>query len=143
MSDASETAPMTRRYRRSRFERNPHIPKIPLGPTRDPDKRQLPEDHPDGDHADQFSALYPEEIEQETRNVRFDMTFTDSIKVREQAELIISIMEEIIGKTRQYRLGDLERRMQSHDVANRGRRVLARMNGKQPHGDTYKKPAKT
>lgn len=126
------------RRRRSRFERNPHIEKIPIGPTTRPEKRQLP-DHPDGDHADQFSALWPEEVEKDTRNVRLDISFGEVIRIRDQAEMVIAAMREIMDLTKKHDLGSIQQRMHARHVAATLGRALMRFNGKTPYGEYRRK----
>lgn len=94
---------------------------------------------PLGERADRFSMNSPEMIEMETRNVRLDMTFTDLIKIRDQALMVKEIMDDIIAKSRERHLGTIKQRMQCRQIADAGRRHLARFNGKTPHGDTYKR----
>jgi hypothetical protein len=107
--------------------------KINIGPTKDPEKRLLPE-HETLEHAERFSGLYPEEIEHETRNVRLDFSFTDPIKIRDQVEAAISALQEVFAITRNHRLTSLDQRRQArHTTAVLGR-TLSLMNGKTPYG---------
>lgn len=94
---------------------------------------------PQAEHADRYSIWSGEALEQETRNVRLDMTFGDPISIREQAEIIISIMQDVIAKTRERHLGKINQRIEARRIADYGRRHLARFNGKTPHGDTLQK----
>lgn len=95
---------------------------------------------PLGEHADRFSTFFPEEIEQETRNVRIDLTFGSPIDIRRQAQMVIGFMQDAIAKTKEHHLGEIKQRIEARRIIDAGRRQLARFNGKQPHGDTYKKP---
>lgn len=112
--------------------------KISIDPTPTAENRQLP-DHPTGEHADQFSALYPRELDQETRNVRLDMSFDEPIKIRDQAQMILVAMQEIIELTKKHDLGSKAQRMQCRYTAAVLGRTLSRFNGKTPYGDTVKK----
>lgn len=94
---------------------------------------------PLGERADRYSTWHGEALEQETRNVRLDMTFGDPISIRDQAEMIIGFMQDVIAKTKQHHLGEIKQRMEARQIADSGRRHLARFNGKTPHGDTYRK----
>lgn len=94
---------------------------------------------PLGEKADRFNVWKGEALEQETRNVRLDLSFGDPISIRDQAEMIIGIMNDVIAKTREHHLGEINQRIEARRVADYGRRQLARFNGKTPHGDTYRK----
>lgn len=118
--------------------RNTRAGKISIDPTPTAENRQLP-DHPNGEHADQFSALYPDELEQETRNVRLDVSFDEPIKIRDQAQMIVLAMQEIIELTKKHDLGSKAQRMQCRHTAAVLGRALSRFNGKTPYGDTVKK----
>lgn len=96
---------------------------------------------PLGEHADRFPEFDREHIRQETRSVRLDISFEDRdpINIRQQAEMVIGFMQDVIDKTRESPLGQIKIRMQARAIADAGRRQLARFNGKTPHGDTSKK----
>lgn len=137
----AENGPKTP-YERDRAWRKERGSKISLEPTTDKDRHVLREPVPGdpiGAHADRFPGLYPQEIEQETRTVRLDISFGDPLKIRDQAEMISAAMAVIIGKTREHALGSIRQRIETRREADSLRRALARFNGKQPHGDTYKK----
>lgn len=93
---------------------------------------------PLAEHADRYSIWSGEALEQETRNVRLDLSFNDPISIRNQAKMVIGIMNDVIAKTREHHLGKINQRIEARRVADYGRRQLARFNGKTPHGDTYK-----
>lgn len=93
-----------------------------------------PHTHEEADH---FSLFTPQQVEDETRTVRLDMAFTDALKIRDQAEMIIACMQEIIRKTREHRIGSIRQRIEARREADSLRRVMARLNGKCPHGDRY------
>jgi hypothetical protein len=96
---------------------------------------------PLGEHADRFPQFEREHIEQETRNVRLDLAFLDRdpINIRQQAAMVIGFMNDVIAKTKESHLGQIVIRMEARRIADAGRRQLARFNGKQPHGDTYRR----
>lgn len=97
---------------------------------------------PVGAHGDRFPEWDRETIEQETRNVRFDLSFGNSTSIRQQAEMLKGLLDDVIAKTREHHLGEIKQRMEARRIADYGRRQLARFNGKTPHGDTYKRSAK-
>lgn len=86
-------------------------------------------------------TLYQAEIERDTRAVRLDMSFKDIIKVRDQAELIKSVMEEIIDITRKKDLDDVSARRWARRQAAATSRTLTRFHGRVPRGD-YRAPKK-
>jgi hypothetical protein len=79
----------------------------------------------------------PEQLEIETRTVRFDMTFGDVVKLRDQAEMIAACMAEIIKLSRQHDLGSHRQRINARREADGLRRTLARFNGKKPRTNTW------
>jgi len=92
-----------------------------------------------GEEADRYSLFTPQQIADETRNVRLDLSFgADVMKIRDQAEMIISCMRVIIETTRKTGLGSIRQRIEARREADSLRRVMARFNGKCPHGDRYK-----
>ncbi len=94
---------------------------------------QTPEQHA-------FSLFTAEQIEQETRTVRLDITFGDVIKIRDQCEMILSACRIIMEKTRQHDIGSERQRVDCRREAASLGRALTRFNGKTPYGDTKKKP---
>ena len=94
---------------------------------------------PRGQHADRYSIWSGEALEQETRNVRLDMAFGDPTSIREQAELLISILQDIIAKTKEPHLGEIKQRIEARRIADFGRRHLTRLNGKMPSGTHSKR----
>ncbi len=92
-----------------------------------------------GEAADRFTLYTPEQVDQETRNVRLDISFGDALKIRDQAEMIIAALRVVIEITRKHDVGSIRQRIETRREADSLRRVLARFNGKQPHGDTYRK----
>lgn len=95
------------------------------------------DDDPAGARVDRYTLFTPQQIEDETRNVRLDMSFGDNSKVRDQAEMIVRCMMEIIKKTREHKIGSIRQRIEARAEADSLRRVMARFNGKCPHGDRY------
>lgn len=89
------------------------------------------------EEADRYTLFTPQQIEDETKTVRLDISFGDVVKIRDQAEMIIACMQEIIKKTREHRLGSIRQRIEARREADSLRRVMARFNGKCPHGDRY------
>jgi hypothetical protein len=63
-----------------------------------------------GSHQDRFPLHTPEQIEQETRTVRLDITFTDVVKIRDQVEMILEGCRIIMEKTREHKLGSVRQR---------------------------------
>lgn len=98
---------------------------------------QVQADDPTGERVDRYSLFTPDQIEDETKNVRLDISFGDVAKVRDQAEMIIACMHEIIKKTREHKIGSIRQRIEARAEADSLRRVMARFNGKCPHGDRY------
>lgn len=100
-----------------------------------------------GDDADRFTLYTPEQIERETRNVRLDINFGKEphdpgavIKIRDQAEMIIACMQEIIRLTRKHDAGSIIQRVECRrEAASLGAR-LTMFNGKTPFGYAKKKP---
>lgn len=134
MSDHHEAS--TGPYRPGHGRRRAHRPVSVEGL---PTPQELADQRHKGEAADRFSLYTPEQVEQETRTVRLDISFGDVIKVRDQAEMIIAAMRMVIEKTREHPLGSIRQRIEARREADSLRRVLARFNGKQPHGDTFKK----
>lgn len=120
------------RYSRGRGHRPLSIENLPTA-------EELAQQPHKGDAADRFSLYTKEQAEQETRTVRLDITFGDVIKIRDQAEMIMAALRLIIEKTREHDIGSIRQRIEARREADSLRRVLARFNGKTPHGDTAKK----
>jgi hypothetical protein len=83
------------------------------------------------EQAERFPLYTPQQVEQETRTVRFDMTFKDVIKVRDQAEMVIAAMQSIILTTRQHPRGRAAQRVAARREAAACARALNILNGKQ------------
>ncbi len=104
-----------------------------------PTPEELAQQPHTGEEADRFSLYTPEQIEQETRSVRLDITFTDVIKIRDQAEMIMACMREIIARTRKHDIGSVRQRIEARQEAASAGRALSRFNGKTPYGESRKK----
>lgn len=126
---AQNTGPYSGRGRKRRYG--------PVDLTNTPSEADLDAQRHTHEAADRYSMFTPQQIAEETRTVRLDMTFGDVIKVRDQAEMVIACMQAIIGKTRDHRLGSIRQRVEARAEADSLRRVMARFNGKCPHGDRY------
>lgn len=135
MTDAT-MPPRTGPYRQGHGRQRAHRPISITGLPTDEELAQQPHK---GDDADRFSLYAPEQIEDETRNVRLDLSFGDVLKIRDQAEMIMAALRLIIGKTREHDIGSIRQRIEARREADSLRRVLARFNGKTPHGDSKKK----
>ena len=93
-----------------------------------------------GTRADRYPLHTPQQIEQETRTVRLDVSFGDVIKIRDQCEMIMEACRIIMEKTRQHDIGSIRQRIDARQEAASLGRALARFNGKTPYGDSRKKP---
>jgi hypothetical protein len=93
-----------------------------------------------GTRQDRFPLHTPEQIEQETRTVRLDITFEDVVKIRDQCEMIMEGCRIIMEKTREHKLGSTRQRIGARQEAASLGRALARFNGKTPYGDSRRKP---
>ena len=100
-----------------------------------PSAEELAQQPHKGDDADRFSLYTTQQVEGETGTVRFDLTFKDVIKVRDQAEMVIEAMRLVIAKTREHDLGSIRQRVEARREAQSLSRTLARFNGKSPRGD--------
>ncbi|MBN9089167.1 MAG: hypothetical protein J0J01_19855 [Reyranella sp.] len=95
---------------------------------------------PAAEHPDRPSMRSPETVEMETRPVRFEITFGDPLRVREQADMLIATLNEIKVKTQEHHLGAIRQRMACRQIADVGRRLLTRYNGKLPSGEARRTP---
>jgi hypothetical protein len=93
-----------------------------------------------GEDADRFSLYTREQVEQEARTVRLDITFDDPIKIRDQFEMIMAAARIIMEKTRQHDIGSIRQRIDARREAASLGRALTRFNGKTPYGDSKKRP---
>ena len=92
-----------------------------------------------GDAADRFSLYTPEQIAQETRDARMQITFDDVIKIRDQAEMVMACMQHVIQATRKHDLGSIRQRIEARrEVASLVER-LTLFNGRTPYGYAKKK----
>lgn len=92
-----------------------------------------------GEDADRFTLYTPDQIEAETRDVKLCITFDEPIRIRDQAEMIVGAMEEIIQLTKKHDLGSIGQRLQCRHTAKVLGRALTRFNGKTPYGEYRKK----
>lgn len=135
MTDAvipPRTGPYRPRHSRGRAHRPISIEGLPS------DEEVAAQPHR-GEDADRFTLWTPEQIADETRTVRLDISFGDVVKIRDQAEMIMAALRLIIGKTREHDIGSIRQRIEARREADSLRRVLARFNGKVPHGDSAKR----
>lgn len=132
MPPRSNTGPHRLAHGRQRAHR-------PISITGLPTAEELDEQPHKGDDADRFTLYAPQQVADETRTVRLDISFGDVIKIRDQAEMIMAALRLIIGKTREHDIGSIRQRIEARREADSLRRVLARFNGKTPHGDATKK----
>jgi len=107
-------------------------------PQKDPERRAIPENQTP-EQVERFPALYPQEIEHDCRSVRLDVTFDEPIRIRDQAEIIVKAMQEIIELTKKHDLGSVQQRRLARFTAAVCGRTLSRFNGKTPYGEYRKK----
>lgn len=111
----------------------------PVSLTGLPSPEELAQQPHKGDAADKFSLYTPEQITQETRDARLQLTFEDVIKIRDQAEMVIACMQHVVLATRKHDLGSIRQRIEARrEVASLVER-LTLFNGKTPYGYTKKK----
>lgn len=123
-------------YRPANGRRRAHRPVNITGLPTDEDLARSPHR---GDAADRFSLYTPEQIAQETRDARLQMTFEDVIKIRDQAEMVIACMQHVIIATRKHDIGSIRQRIEARrEVASLVER-LTLFNGKTPYGYAKKK----
>lgn len=92
-----------------------------------------------GNDADRFTLYTPEQIKQETRDARIQITFEDVIKIRDQAEMVIACMQHVIAATRKHDIGSIRQRIEARrEVASLVERITL-FNGKTPYGYSKKK----
>lgn len=135
MSDApreAATGPYRRPHGRSRAHRPISIAGLPT-------PEDLAQQPHSGEDADRFSLYTPQQIDSETRAVRLDITFSDPIKIRDQAEMIMACMRQIIQTTRKHDIGSIRQRIEARQEAASVGRALSRFNGKTPYGEARRK----
>jgi len=89
---------------------------------------------------DSFSLFTAEQLAEETRSVRWEVTFGDVIKIRDQAEMIMAACRLIIERTRDHAAGPDKQRVDCRREAASAARALTRFNGKTPYGEKRKRP---
>lgn len=107
-----------------------------------PSGQELADQAHDGAEADRNSLFTVEQIAEETRTVRLDVSFTDPIKIRDQCEMLIEACQIIIEKTRDHDIGSIRQRIDCRREAASLGRALARFNGKTSRGDYARRPKK-
>lgn len=123
-------------YRPARGRHRAHRP-LSIGGL--PTEEELAQQPHKGDAADRFSLYTPEQIAQETRDARIQITFDDVIKIRDQAEMIIACMQHVILATRKHDIGSIRQRIEARrEVASLVERITL-FNGKTPYGYAKKK----
>ncbi len=137
MSDTT-VAPRTGSHRPVQGRRRAHRPVSLEGPPTPEELADAAERHK-GDDADRFTLYRPDQIETATRAVRLDMSFGDVIKIRDQAEMIIAGMRQIIEKTRHHDIGSVRQRIDCRSEAASLGQTLSLFNGKTPYGFTKKR----
>lgn len=131
-TEEAATGPYRRPHGRSRAHR-------PVSITGLPTAEELAQQPHTGEDADRFSLYTPDQIAQETRSVRLDITFEDVIKVRDQAEMVMACMRQIIQMTRKHDIGSVRQRIEARQEAASVGRALSRFNGKTPYGEARRK----
>lgn len=92
-----------------------------------------------GDEADRFSLYTAEQVEALTKNAKIEMTFTEPIKIRDQAEMIAACMRVVIDLTKEHKVGSVRQRIETRrEIASLVER-LAIFNGRTPYGYRKKK----
>jgi hypothetical protein len=92
-----------------------------------------------GSRQDKHPLYTPQQIEQETRTVRLDVSFNDVIKIRDQCEMIMAGCRAIMEMTRKHDLGSLRQRIEARREAASLGAALTLFNGKTPYGYTKKR----
>lgn len=131
MSENLETA-------MNQFRQGRHRKYGPYDVTKPPTEEELSGQTPA--QREDYSLFSPQQLEQETRTVRLDVSFGDVLKIRDQCEMIMSACRIIMEKTRQHDIGSERQRVDCRREAASLGRALTRFNGKVPYGDTKKKP---
>lgn len=136
MSDTADMPRTGRPYRPVQGRRRAHRP-ISLAGL--PTAEDLAASTHKGDDADRFTQYTPAQIEAETRTVRLDITFGEVISIRDQAEMIIANMQEIIRLTRDRDIGSIRQRVDCRREAAGLGAALKFFNGRTPYGYKRKK----
>lgn len=84
------------------------------------------------DRAD--TMMTPEVIDNLTRPVRIEISFSDPIHTRQQIEALQSALVEALVLTQQHELGILRQRLRLREVMKTAADTLVYMNGKTPTG---------
>lgn len=83
-------------------------------------------------------ALTAETIDNLTRPVRLEISFTDPIHTRQQIEMLQAALVEALVLTQQHELGMMRQRLRLREVIKTAADTLVYLNGKTPAG--RKKP---
>lgn len=129
----SETAFRPNRYARGRGT------KIILDGLPSEDELEEAAERHTGDEADRFSLYTKEQVEALTKNAKIEMTFSEPIKIRDQAEMIAACMRAVIDLTKGHGIGSIRQRIETRrEIASLVER-LSIFNGKTPYGYRKKK----
>jgi len=109
--------------------------KIDLEALPGPEELNQAHERHQGDGADGLSLYRPDQIEAETRDIKLTISFGDVIKIRDQAEMVIAAMQEVIRKTRHHDLGSVRQRIEARAEGASLGRALSRFNGRTPYGE--------
>lgn len=124
---------MARKAYRGRYSRDSHgVIKIDGVPSQE-DLDAVHERHK-GDAADRFSLYTPEQIETLTKPVRWEITFEDVIKTRDQCEMVMAACRLIMESTRKHDIGSIRQRIEARREAASLGAALSLFNGKTPYG---------
>lgn len=105
-----------------------------------PSQEELAQQTPE--QRERFPLYTPEQIEQETRTVRLDISFGDVVKIRDQAVMIIACMQELISASRRHSIGPVRQRIEARREAASLGSALSLLNGKRPFNFSKKRPPK-
>jgi len=92
-----------------------------------------------GEAADKFTQYTATQEVDETRNVRLDITFNTPRAIRQQAQMIMKAMSEIIDIATNDDLGSINQRVLARTKFAKLGRDLSIFNGKTPYGCRPKK----
>lgn len=104
-----------------------------------PTPEELAESPHKGEAADRFSLYTPEQIERETKDACPRLTFGDVIKIRDQAEMVIECMKQVVALTRKHDLGSIQQRIEARREVGSLVERLTLFNGGTPYGYRRKK----
>jgi hypothetical protein len=134
VTEEAHAMPRSGPYRPVQGRRRAHRPISLEGP---PTAQELAQQPHTGEEADRLSLYRPDQIDIDTRTVRLDITFRDVARFREQAEMVVACMQEIIRLSKSHDLGSIKQRIYARMEADSLRRALAKFNGKKPRTNTW------